>query len=217
MNSDVPLLVLPLGTANVFARELGLGTSMKRIAAQIHTLQPKQIYTGKLPDRRFIMMVGGGIDSLAVAALNTDLKRKIGAAAYVIAAFNALKEMKNLKFNVTVNDQSYNCTNVIVTKGRLYGGPFTLCKEAKLEAPQLHVIMMHKSGFWALLRYGLALVLGRITSLKDVDVVSTTQVTIKSEHPLPLQVDGDLLGFTPCEISIDPNPLTVLAPPRNHV
>lgn len=209
---DTPLLVLPLGTANVFARELGLGTSMRKIAAIVETLKPMTVWPGLMGEKRFIMMVGAGIDSLAVASLETSLKRRIGAAAYVVAAIKAIKRMKGLHMRVTVDGQSYETANVIVTLGRLYGGPFVISPNADLKDANFHVIMMKKAGFWAALRYGIALSMGRLPYLKDVTITTGTHVKIESEQAIPVQADGDYVGMLPIELKIDDQPLTVLAP-----
>jgi len=71
---------------------------------------------------------------------------------------------------------------------------------------------MQKTGFWALIRYGIALAFGRLTSLKDVDVITTQQLSISSQTSLPLQADGDFLSTTPTKISIHTKPLNVLVP-----
>ncbi|GGF71871.1 hypothetical protein GCM10011332_27280 [Terasakiella brassicae] len=213
--SDCPLLVLPLGTANVFARELGLGTSMRKIAAMVETLHPKQVYPGLMGNKRFIMMVGVGIDSLSVASLETSLKRRIGGAAYVVAALKAIKRMKELELTVNVDGASYETANVIVTNGRFYGGPFTISPNAALEEPVFHVVMLHQKGLWAALRYGLALAMGRLPYLKDVTITKGTHVRIESKNALPVQADGDYVGMLPVEVRIDSFPLTVLAP-RTH-
>lgn len=211
-NSTHPLLVLPLGTANVFARELGLGTSMRKIATMVETLKIKQVYPGLMGDKRFIMMVGVGIDSLAVAALETSLKRRIGAAAYVVSAFKAIKRMKELDLTVQVDGSPYECANVIVTNGRFYGGPFVISPNASLEEPVFHVIMLKKTGVWAALRYGVALSLGRLPYLKDVIITKGTHVIIESKNALPVQADGDYVGMLPVELRVDTTPLNVLAP-----
>ncbi len=210
--SDAPLLVLPLGTANVFARELGLGTSMKRIASMVETLKAKKVWPGMMGDKRFIMMVGVGIDSLAVASLETSLKRRIGAAAYVVAAIKAIKRMKTLDLHVTVDGESYHTANVIITNGKLYGGPFTISPNADLGEPVFHVVMMKKSGFWSALKYGLALATGRLPYLKDVTITTGTHVRVESPNAIPVQADGDYVGMLPVEVQVDDSPLTVLAP-----
>jgi len=210
--SDKPLLVLPLGTANVFARELGLGTSLRKIAAMVETLRPKKVYPGLMGDKRFIMMLGVGIDSLAVAALETSLKRRIGAAAYVVAALKAIKRMKDLDLRVTVDGDLYESANVIVTNGRLYGGPFILSPNASLEEPLFHIVLLKKKGFRAALRYGVALGLGRLPYLKDVTITKGRHVRIESPNALPVQADGDYVGMLPVEATVDEAALTVLAP-----
>jgi len=210
--SDIPLLVLPLGTVNVFARELGLGTSMHKIASMVETLKPKTVYPGMVGDKRFVMMAGVGIDSLAVASLETGLKKRIGAAAYVVAAIKAVKRMKNLDLDVTIDGVLHKSASVIVTNGRLYGGPFILSPNADLTEPVFHVVMMHRSGFWGALRYGVALALGRLSYLKDVTITTGKTISIDSEHAVPVQADGDYIGMLPITINLDEHPLTVLAP-----
>ena len=211
--SDTPLLVLPLGTANVYARELGLGTSIKKIAKNFLNLSPKIVHPGLMADRRFVMMLGVGIDSLAVASLETSLKRRIGAAAYVLAAFKALKRMKDLDLVVTVDNESrYETSNIIITNGRLYGGPFTIAPNAKLEDRFFHILLLKKKGLWASTRYGIALILGKLHTLDDVTLLTGSHIKIESPNALPVQADGDYVGMLPIEVKKDDETLTVLAP-----
>lgn len=213
--SDSPLLVLPLGTANVFARELGLGTNVKKISSMVETLKAKTVYPGLMGDKRFIMMLSVGIDSLAVSSLEVSLKRRIGAAAYVVAALKAVKRMKTLDLLVTVDAQdSYDCSTCIITNGRLYGGPFVISPNARLEDPEFHIVMMKNKGFWSSLKYGLALVTGRLPYLKDVIITKGKKVRIESPNAIPVQADGDYVGMLPVDLEIDDQPLVVLAPEK---
>lgn len=213
--SDTPLLVLPLGTANVLAREIGLPISMQKVAKTFENLSVKKVWPGYMNGKRFVMMVGAGFDSLAVAALEVNLKKRIGAAAYVVAAFKAVKRMKDLNVVVTIDGVEHQCASVIVTKGRLYGGPFVIAPDAGLEKSHFDVVIMPKGGLSGALRYGLALPFNRLHTLKDVTILKATEVTIDSPNALPIQADGDFVGMAPVTMTIDEAPLNILAPVRD--
>jgi diacylglycerol kinase (ATP) len=204
--ADEPLpaiAFLPLGTANVLAWELRLPRSPAAVAdlmEQGHTLA---IQPGIANGRRFLLMASAGLDARAVAAVKTSVKRVIGGAAYVSAALKALGEPRP-SYKVAVAGQEYDARTVIVTRASCYGGPFRLVLNANLASPALHVVIMQGYGWWSALRYGAALVSGRLHCLADVRVVETDSVEIEGPSFDPVQMDGDLMATLPLSISIEP-------------
>ncbi len=227
------LAFIPLGTANILAHELGLPRSAWGLAETILVGERKVVRPGRANGRLFLLMVSAGFDARVVAGVDTGTKRVLGAAAYVVAAF---KEMwrGGGRCRVTVNGEDgkdgkdsevCDAATVIITRARHYGGGFVLVRDARLEEPRLYVVCLAGSGAWNALRYGAALVLGRLHRLDDVRIMEGTSVHVEGaggDSGDPLQMDGDLMegpaGILsedgPLEVCLDEIPVTLLGPPR---
>lgn len=210
------LAFIPLGTANILAHELGLPRGAAGLADVILNGERRVTWLGRANGRRFLLMVSAGFDARVVAGVNTVSKRFLGAGAYVVAAF---KEMwrGGGRHSVEVDGEVHEAATVIVTKARHYGGGFVLVRGARLEEPKLHVVCLAGSGAWNMLRYGLALLRGRLDRLDDVRILEGVAVRVEGdsgETAAPVQMDGDLQGNLPLEVSIDETPVSLLVPAR---
>jgi len=208
-----PIGIIPLGTANVLARELGIGTSLKKAFRVLKEGLSMPVHPGRAGDKRFLLMVGAGYDSLAVSELNSAEKKRFGALAYIFAATRAVRRFSSLNVSAQVDGVTYSGASVIVSRARLYGGPFTIAPKADLTDQAFHILVLKHKGLWAALKYGLALATNRIWKLPSVDYVKTTsEVTITSAIELPCQFDGDGGLFAPLTVSVDPQKLLILGP-----
>lgn len=211
---DWPLVAfMALGTANVLAWELGLSGRAEALARTIEGGETIAARPGVANGRRFVLMASAGLDARAVAAVRTATKRLLGGAAYLTAAVRALR-LPAPPLRVTLDGETHVARTVIVTRARCYGGPFVLLGDAGLETDQLHVVMLRANGWWAVARYGLALVTGRLAKLADVEVAAGTKVFIDGPDFDPVQMDGDLAATLPLEIELDPRPVRFLVPRR---
>ncbi|MCG8493392.1 MAG: diacylglycerol kinase family lipid kinase [Sneathiellales bacterium] len=208
-----PIGIIPLGTANVLARELGIGTSLKKAFLVLKEGLCMPVHPGRAGDKRFLLMVGAGYDSLAVSELNSNEKKRYGALAYIFAATRAVRRFSSLNVSAKVDGETYSGASVIVSRARLYGGPFTIAPDADLADQAFHVLVLKHKGFWAALKYGLALATNRIWKLSSVDYVRTTsEVTITSAIDMPCQYDGDGGLVAPLTLSVDRQKLQILGP-----
>ncbi len=212
-DTDIPLGFIPLGTANVLAREVGVGTNLQKAVRTLTSGKAVEIFPGQMGDQRFLLMVGAGYDSLAVSELSSHEKRKYGALAYIFAAVRAVKRFKSLDVRVKVNGEDYRGASVIASRVRLFGGPFTIAPDADLCKPGLHVLILKNRGLWAALKYGAALACNRLWKLSSVDYIRTDgTVEILSDHPTPCQFDGDDGPETPVSLTTDRRKLFLMMP-----
>jgi len=206
------LAVLPFGTANVLAHEIGIGSDEARIAETAAKGQPTAIYLGQANGRRFLLMAGVGFDAAVVAGVGSALKRRFGKGAYVWRMVVELFCYKFPAFTVTIDGAAHLCASAIVAKGHFYGGRFVCAPDAKLTDPGFQVCLFLSAGRLAVLRYAVALGLGRLHKLRDVKLVRGRDIRIDGPAGSPVQGDGDIIAALPATLSILPTPITVLYP-----
>ena len=207
-----PLAVIPLGTANVLAHEIGLGTAPARVALTIARAQPAVVWPGVVNGRRFLLMAGAGYDAHVVAAVGPALKRRLGKGAYVWQTLALLRRFRFRPYVIDIDGIQTQAYSLIVARGRLYGGRHLCAPRAGLERPSFEACLFRRGGRLAVLRYGLALVTGRLPRHPDVEIVSACRVEVAGMPGEPVQGDGDVIARLPARFSIADRPLWLLHP-----
>ncbi|MBM3554376.1 MAG: diacylglycerol kinase family lipid kinase [Alphaproteobacteria bacterium] len=205
-----PLGLIPLGTANVLAAELGLPGSPEALARLLASGTRRTIRVGRANGRAFTLMAGIGFDATVVAGVGPVLKRILGKGAYVIAGLIAWLRYRPIRFEVVVDGVRHVGFSVVVAKARHYGGRFVLAAAADLAADQVQVILFQGGRRWDLLRYAWALARGEISRLGDVRAVAARRVEIAGPVGMPVQIDGDAKAALPLTIILDDNELTII-------
>ena len=206
------LAVVPFGTANVLAHELGLPTSPERIADMIIRGNQQNLYSGAANGKPFVLMASAGFDAAVVHNVSTGLKRRVGKFAYVYSALQVAFQARWAGLEVDDGQSVHQCRLAVVTNASHYGGRFTLCPAADVTIPGLHVFMLQADDPLSLAWSGAHLLTGRIHKLKNATVVHADAVEITSSTPVPAQIDGDPFGSTPLSITSETNPLPLLVP-----
>ena len=208
--SALPLAILPLGTANLLAAEVGLTGSARRVAETIADQPPRPVFLGSANGRRFALMVGVGFDARVVARLDLRLKRAIGKIAYLLAALGQLVAYRAPHYLVEIDGRSFRAAALVIAKGHYYGGHFSIAPAARVDEPQLYVALFERAGRWNLLRYALALLMGRLGRLSDVRVVPARAVSVRGEPGEAVQADGDLVATLPLAVTLAEAPLALV-------
>lgn len=215
----VRLAVLPLGTVNVFARQLGLPTRFDaawRVICAGHErridLAEGEFMLGGQPVRRcFVQMAGAGVDSRAIALVDWECKKRFGPLAYWRSGLQALAEPKP---PVTVSDGHRSLTGhqVLIGNGRYYGGRLPVFPEADLSDGVLEVTVVPRATVWALARGALGMLVGRLYSLGGAQHLRASSLTLSSPSPVALQMEGENVGYLPARIWVRPQALRVVVP-----
>jgi diacylglycerol kinase (ATP) len=206
-----PVALLPLGTANVLAREIGLPWQPRRLAAVIAGGVPRPIWPGRADGRLFLMMAGAGFDAEILRRVTVCSKRRFGRLAFVPAILSALG-YRPPEIVVRAEGGLYRAASVILARGRHYAGGFVLAPQARLDEPLLHLVLFREAGARAVLRTLVGLALGRLTRLPEVVIVATRTVSLSGSPGARLQLDGDLAGGLPVTIGIAEEPLLLVQP-----
>jgi diacylglycerol kinase (ATP) len=196
--------VIPLGTANVLAHEFGLPENAAALAAILHGRHDTPLWPGMLTtnagSKPFIQMVGAGFDAHVVHTIDLRLKRQLGRSAYVYQTLRELRRYHYPRIVVTVDGVEHEAASVIVSKGRLYGGPYMLAPIARPGERGFTVTLFRDGGPLAALRAGAALPRGRLGRLPGVTLLQASRLDITAPAGLPVQADGDPAGLLPLSV-----------------
>jgi diacylglycerol kinase (ATP) len=195
--SSTALGIVPLGTANVLAAELGLGNSAKNVAAAILDGRPRSVTLGTVNGRRFSMMAGVGFDAHVVRDVSSKLKRALGKGAYVLETLRQLAVYRNKFYDVRIDGVAMRAASLLVCNGHYYGGRFVAAPQARLESPELQVVLFQRAGRFATIRYALALATGRLPTRPDVRILPARTIEIDGPVGEPVQGDGDVIAHLP--------------------
>ena len=215
--SPATLGVLPLGTANVLAWELGLPIAPEPAAAVLAAERQALLRPGlaRFADghaRLFVQMLGAGFDAAVVANLDLTLKRRIGRAAYVWQTLRDLPRYGFAPITADLDGRIAQAASVIVTKGRLYAGRYRIAPDARPADPGFQIVLFHRPGALQAALAGAALPLGLIPRLPGIEILPAQRITLSATEAVPVQADGDPAGLLPVEIADAPTPLRILVP-----
>ncbi|MBO1076985.1 diacylglycerol/lipid kinase family protein [Roseomonas marmotae] len=214
--SATVLGILPLGTANVLSLELGLPRGPEAAAAVLRTGREAAFWPGiaRFADGRqllFVQMLGLGLDAEVVRRLDPRLKRAIGRAAYVWQTALTLPRYAFPPVTARLDGGApLRASALVVSKGRLYAGPFPLAPEATPLRPGFHVALMTGRAGQAALAAAL-LPLGLLPRLPGLSLRRANHVTLEGAG-VPAQTDGDFHGCLPVTVEDAPAPLRIRLP-----
>jgi YegS/Rv2252/BmrU family lipid kinase len=210
--SPAALGLLPLGTMNVFATELGLPVgNLRKCWEVIEHGQVKPVDLLRANDRYFVQVAGIGFDAQVVAATSFDFKKTLGPLSYVISA-TQIASNRPPKLTVRGGGTTREGSFVLIGNGRYYGGPFVLFKDACIDDGMLDVLIFKNLGYLDIVRYLQAIMLGNHTALSDVEYFQTAQVRVTSAENVPVEADGDVIGNLPVSFKVIPKGLNLMVP-----
>lgn len=214
IGTNTRLGVIPLGTANVLAHELGLPFAPKSVAAALAfgrtcTLWPGLAH-GADGERLFVQMLGVGFDAHVVHNLPFSLKKVCGKGAYVMQSLRELARYKFPSIQLRVDDQETQAASVIISKGRLYGGRFRVAMDAEPSHPGFSVVLFDRAGPAAAAMYGAALPLNMLAHAPGIRHVRAHRIDFLMNQSVPAQTDGDMAGCAPVYVTDAPGPIQVV-------
>jgi len=208
--------ILPVGTMNVFASELGIPLNNLSRAWQI--IERGHVRRLDLPVANgdcFVQLAGIGLDAEVVRQTTPDFKKALGPLSYLLTLVQVAcvtpPRVRLEPCDAPVREGSF----VLIGNGRLYGGPFVLFKDAHMEDGLLDVLVFQSQTHWDVVRYFQAIACGSHPDLPDVEYFQTRSMLVSSLGDVPVELDGELAGKLPCRFEMSAHKLDVLAPPQN--
>jgi diacylglycerol kinase (ATP) len=207
-----PVALLPMGTANVMARDIGLPRRADRLAELIASGPVRPVWPGRVDNRLFLAMAGSGFDAEIVAAVDSRLKHRFGRLAFAWAILLGLLRHRPQQLRVRVDGIEHRAAAVIAAKGRYYAGGYVIAPQADPAEPILDLVLFQRAGRVAVVRYLAALLLGRLPRRKDIVFLRTRTACVSAAEPVPVEADGEPVGILPAEFGIGERPLHLIRP-----
>jgi YegS/Rv2252/BmrU family lipid kinase len=209
LHKDATLGILPLGTANVLARELGLPLRPEDACERILSGTGSRMDVGVATDqegteRRFACMAGIGFDANVVREVTPRFKRYLRSLAFPLVALKVYFRGDLPDLHLIDGDTTHVAQLAVIANGHYYGGDFKVAEDASLTSGKLQIVLIEKVG--RILR---ADILARVLTKRplDRDAKSFPAQDIRAESPgghVPVQIDGELWGHLPMSFRIEP-------------
>jgi len=211
------LAIIPRGTANVLARELGLPLDEEHALKIVAEGKSRKIYLGLAIDettnesRHFVLMAGIGLDASVVRRVQPSLKKRIGKGAFWISGLSHLATWNPRPFILEINGHKYTSTFAAIGKAARYGGDLAITPGARLDQPEFEVCIIDTRSrlrYLHLLSY--AMRNGMPRNAREVQFVNS--VSVRAHGDAQVQIDGELIGHLPMRFEIAPHCLQVIVP-----
>ena len=221
---ETSLGILPLGSGNVLARDLGLPKpgalhpfALEDAAQMILDSVPRRVDLGRANGRYFFSWTGIGLDAEIVKGVEAQpqMKRRLGLVGFIVFAALTLRTYAGTRATVLIDGRrlSQRIILALVSNIELYGRYFHVAPTARLDDGLLEICCFHGQGAPIIFYHAITVLLRRHTSDPRVSYYQARRVEIETSRPLPVQLDGEPFGTTPVTIEVVPQALTLLLPP----
>ena len=234
VGAEAALGIIPLGTANSLAHDLGLPLSPMNAAKAALQSGPRRIAVGKVSylgfqknqcSRYFTVTVGIGVDAHLFYKLNPTAKRRLGMAAYYVKATHLwlTHRMEHFAVELVENGESRRAevSQLLAVRIQDFGGVLReLAPGASLERDDLRLVLFHTRSRAAYLGYITRGLLGTKWQIPGIELLHGSAVTCQTlgnasgSSRILVEADGELLGTLPADISVVPDAVTILTPRR---
>lgn len=207
--------IIPSGTANVIARELGIPLDYTNACKNLLTGAVKEIDTPTLNGRRFLFVAGIGYDAYVANNINPQLKKMLGKFAYHLESVKRFFTYRAPKLSVTVDNEgkTYRGSLLICANMRRYGGDLFFAPHARCDDGILDLVLLKRFSLGSLLRlYNFARKTAKFPS-SDALVLRGRNFAIESNVPINYQLDGEVFAVTnKFEIGLSSHKTRILTP-----
>jgi diacylglycerol kinase (ATP) len=227
--SDIPMALLPAGTANILAKELRIPWDIPQAARLIPPAKIRRVALGcvappngngsaspAIPKggRYFLCVGGAGPDGAIVNGVNSHLKKNAGVLAYWAEGFRQLLTYGFPEMRIRSAGQDLRATTIVVGRTVNYGGPFKITTGADLFDNEFEILtnsMTSRIGYAGSVT---ALMFGKLRTMRGIATWKTNEVVCESagNEPAFAQVDGEPVGPLPLVFRVVPNALSLVTP-----
>ena len=221
--TPVRLAIIPAGTTNVLARELGIPLNAKEAIEIIPKCELINFDLGKVDSYYFFLMAGIGFDARITKEVDPVVKRWTGLMAFVGAGIKSFFMHKGVKMKLIMVDKNNKkkvirrlIYQLIISNTATYASGFILNKNSKFNDGLLEVTCVKDKGVGDVAKTLFSFFMGRHREWVELEHYTIKKIKIKSAKPVPLQIDGEPIGYTPASIEVVPNALKIYRPPNEE-
>ena len=217
VGTETPLGIIPLGTANVLARELGIPVDLEgacQLLAGAHGIA--SIDAMKVGEKHYFTQVGVGIDALMIRDTKREDKRRFGRIAYLWTALTRLVGFQPRRFRIKADGRQVRprASQVVIANSGILGQPpFRWGPDIKPDDGRLDVCIVRARTLLNYLSLGWLVLRGQHKQSSRVRYLGARrQVVIETGRPLPVQADGEIIGETPVQVQVVAAAVRVIVP-----
>ncbi|MEX2579969.1 MAG: diacylglycerol kinase family protein [Verrucomicrobiales bacterium] len=214
----VPLAQLPLGTANLLSRALGISSNLKKaLETAFESGVVATMDVGYLPghDRYFAIVAGSGWDAELIEDADRKMKNRLGFFAYVISGFRHLFDQTPSRVTIAIDGETrrFRAYEVMVINiGEIYGTGFALGKDLSPHDGKLDLAIASSRTVYGTVKLLSRILLRRFDGSSDLRYFSASHLKIEAEPPLKVEIDGEPVGETPFEVEVVPAGARMVVP-----
>jgi YegS/Rv2252/BmrU family lipid kinase len=212
---EIPLGVLPLGTANDFANGLGIPVGVGDAVKVALEGRVVRVDVGRVDGTPFLNVASLGLGAKVTEHVSAELKARLGFLGYPRAMLGAYRKARPFRARIEVDDappRRMRCIHLAVGNGPRYGGGALIAEDARPDDGQLHLFALSPVPLWRLILMAPWLGLGRQRDLSEALTAKALRVRVQTSRPLPISADGEIVARTPATFDLLPSALAVLVP-----
>jgi diacylglycerol kinase (ATP) len=214
--TKVPLGILPAGTSNVLAIELGIPATLARAEDLLLTGSPAAFRLAQAEDRPFLLWAGAGIDARVMGRMNLVMKRRLGRAGIFFTAASQFFQYEFPNLEVEIDGAAHEATYAVVCRARHYAGRWIIAPQARFGSDMFEVLLFAHRDRAKLFQLFVAMQQGRAAHVTEglARIVPGRNVTIRSResYPVQIQLDGDCVLQTPVRCHVGEDTVRILVP-----
>ena len=213
IDSKITLVIIPFGSTNVLALELGIPFNTKEAAELISLGKRLNIDLGYAKAneevRYFTMMVEVGFVPKLIEGTSLKVKKRWGNLAYVLSGIRQLLTYK--WYNIQVEHKSRSVGYfVIVSNSKDYAGEYQIAEKASMTDGFLDLVVINRKSWWKIIKFFSSILSGKSNTFLRGEYYQIKEAHIYSKHKMLVQIDGELIGTVPLDVKVIPKALTVM-------